>query len=206
MTVEFPDTDHKRGESIILDMTTFEEETLAKVYAGLKAAGIYNQDAIDAVNQIQGQGILFRENVKKEDFYTTVTEERASHSKLGYDATHDAEHGLEHLVHLAQIYFARGQLAKGNAMLLAIEDFARNNPRPKINPMQEDDRENIPNAVCNANKVALDDRGDELVRLALHYQCARAIDRIFRVLSSNKLLDHEVDAQLSVLYVSQLRI
>lgn len=39
----------------------FDEQTLTKVYAGLEAAGITGQDAIDAVNQMQNEGILFRE-------------------------------------------------------------------------------------------------------------------------------------------------
>lgn len=38
-----------------------DEQTLTKVYAGLEAAGITGQDAIDAVNQMQNEGILFRE-------------------------------------------------------------------------------------------------------------------------------------------------
>jgi hypothetical protein len=40
---------------------TFDEDTLPKVYAGLRAAGITGQQAVDAVNQMQNQGILFRE-------------------------------------------------------------------------------------------------------------------------------------------------
>ena len=138
MTVELPDTDQNRGEGVILDMTTHDEKTLAKVYAGLKAAGIYNQDAIDAVNQIQNHGILFREGVKKADFFNTITTERKQQRGHGYDEAHDDREGLNHLVHLAQAYFARGKLIEGNAMLLAIEDYIRRNPRPRVNPMQED--------------------------------------------------------------------
>ena len=42
-----------------------DENTLRKVYEGLLAAGIFGQQAVDAVNQIQNQGILFRENKPK---------------------------------------------------------------------------------------------------------------------------------------------
>ncbi len=42
-----------------------DENTLRKVYEGLLAAGIFGQQAVDAVNQMTNQGILFRENVPK---------------------------------------------------------------------------------------------------------------------------------------------
>ena len=42
-----------------------DENTLRKVYEGLLAAGIFGQQAVDAVNQMQNQGILFRENKPK---------------------------------------------------------------------------------------------------------------------------------------------
>lgn len=48
----------KRPERVV----THSEDTLFKVYAGLAAAGISGQQAIDAVNQMQNQGILFRED------------------------------------------------------------------------------------------------------------------------------------------------
>lgn len=37
------------------------DTTLAKVYFGLANAGVTGQQAIDAVNQMQNEGILFRE-------------------------------------------------------------------------------------------------------------------------------------------------
>lgn len=40
------------------------EETLVKVYKGLLEAGVYGQQALDVVNSLQNQGILFRESVK----------------------------------------------------------------------------------------------------------------------------------------------
>lgn len=43
----------------------YDENTLRKVYEGLLAAGVYGQQAVDAVNQMQNQGILFRENKPK---------------------------------------------------------------------------------------------------------------------------------------------
>lgn len=43
----------------------YDEDTLKKVYEGLLAAGIFGQQAVDAVNQMQNQGILFRESPKK---------------------------------------------------------------------------------------------------------------------------------------------
>lgn len=45
------------------DNTYYDEDTLNKVYRGLNAAGIFSQQAVDAVNQIQNQGILFRERL-----------------------------------------------------------------------------------------------------------------------------------------------
>lgn len=45
------------------DVTTFDEDTLEKVYAGLNAAGVFGQQSVDAVNQIQNRGILFRERL-----------------------------------------------------------------------------------------------------------------------------------------------
>ncbi len=42
-----------------------DENTLRKVYEGLLAAGIFGQQAVDVVKQIQNQGILFRENKPK---------------------------------------------------------------------------------------------------------------------------------------------
>lgn len=43
-----------------------DDSTLAKVYFGLAQAGITGQLAIDAVNQMQNEGILFREREKDE--------------------------------------------------------------------------------------------------------------------------------------------
>ena len=48
-----------RGKAIV--RVSYDEQTLFKVYAGLAAAGIRGQLAIDAVNQMGNQGILFRE-------------------------------------------------------------------------------------------------------------------------------------------------
>lgn len=39
----------------------YDDETLFKVYEGLAAAGVVNQQAVEAVNQMQNAGILFRE-------------------------------------------------------------------------------------------------------------------------------------------------
>lgn len=39
-----------------------DEETMQKVWAGLRAAGLDDTQLIDAVNQMQNQGILFRES------------------------------------------------------------------------------------------------------------------------------------------------
>ena len=44
--------------------TTHNEQTLRKVYLGLAAAGIRSQRAIDAVTQMQNQGILFCEKTE----------------------------------------------------------------------------------------------------------------------------------------------
>ena len=38
-----------------------DEDTLTKVYVGLESAGVTGQQAVDAVNQMQNKGILFRE-------------------------------------------------------------------------------------------------------------------------------------------------
>lgn len=38
-----------------------DEKTLRKVYMGLAAAGVTGQTATDAVNEMQNQGVLFRE-------------------------------------------------------------------------------------------------------------------------------------------------
>ena len=40
-----------------------DEDTLQKVYAALEKAGITEQQAIDAVNQMLDLGILFRERI-----------------------------------------------------------------------------------------------------------------------------------------------
>lgn len=42
-----------------------DENTLRKVYEGLLKAGIFGQQAVDVVNEIQNQGILFCENKPK---------------------------------------------------------------------------------------------------------------------------------------------
>lgn len=42
-----------------------DENTLRKVYEGLLKAGIYGQQAVDVVSEIQNQGILFRERNPK---------------------------------------------------------------------------------------------------------------------------------------------
>ena len=42
-----------------------DENTLRKVYEGLLKAGIFGQQAVDAVSEMQNQGILFRENKPK---------------------------------------------------------------------------------------------------------------------------------------------
>lgn len=42
-----------------------DENTLKKVYEGLLAAGIFGQKAVDAVSEMQNQGILFRERKPK---------------------------------------------------------------------------------------------------------------------------------------------
>ena len=39
----------------------YDENTLRKVYMGLAAAGVIGQTATDAVNEMQNQGVLFRE-------------------------------------------------------------------------------------------------------------------------------------------------
>lgn len=43
----------------------YDENTLRKVYEGLLKAGIFGQQAVDAVSEMQNQGILFRENKPK---------------------------------------------------------------------------------------------------------------------------------------------
>lgn len=47
----------------MIDSTQYDEDTLYKVYTGLEMAGVSGQQAIDAVNQIQNQGVLFRERL-----------------------------------------------------------------------------------------------------------------------------------------------
>lgn len=42
-----------------------DENTLRKVYEGLLKAGIFGQQAVDVVSEIQNQGILFRERKPK---------------------------------------------------------------------------------------------------------------------------------------------
>lgn len=42
-----------------------DENTLRKVYEGLLKAGIFGQQAVDAVSEMQNQGILFRERKPK---------------------------------------------------------------------------------------------------------------------------------------------
>ena len=51
------------GIELIPDVTGHREATLSKVYAGLNAAGVTGQQAIDAVTMMQNQGILFREKL-----------------------------------------------------------------------------------------------------------------------------------------------
>lgn len=49
------------------DEGIYDEDTLRKVYAGLEAAGVTGQQAIDAVNQMLNEGILFRERAPESD-------------------------------------------------------------------------------------------------------------------------------------------
>lgn len=46
----------------IHDVTSFNENTLSKVLAGLRAANISDEAATDAILEMQNRGILFREN------------------------------------------------------------------------------------------------------------------------------------------------
>ena len=43
------------------DYTYYDENTLTKVYRGLTDAGLSLPQAVSAVNEMQNQGILFRE-------------------------------------------------------------------------------------------------------------------------------------------------
>jgi hypothetical protein len=52
---------HLEATNSVSVATTYDEQTLRKVYLGLAAAGIRSQLALDAVAQLQNQGILFRE-------------------------------------------------------------------------------------------------------------------------------------------------
>ncbi len=51
------------------DRTVYDDTTLERVYRGLAAAGIELRQAVDVVNQIQNQGILFRQS--PDDDYDT---------------------------------------------------------------------------------------------------------------------------------------
>lgn len=42
----------------------YDENTLTKIYRGLEAAGVTGQQAIDAVFQMQNEGVLFREQLR----------------------------------------------------------------------------------------------------------------------------------------------
>lgn len=53
-----------RGKAVT--RVSHNEQTLFKVYAGLAAAGVRGQLAIDAVEQMGKQGVLFREEVTDE--------------------------------------------------------------------------------------------------------------------------------------------
>jgi len=59
----------------------FDEDTLKKVYEGLLAAGVFGQQAVDAVNQIQNRGILFREKQPKRRGRPPKTGEKSKDEK-----------------------------------------------------------------------------------------------------------------------------
>lgn len=44
---------------------THNQDTMSKVYSSLARAGLSHQQLIDVVNDMQNQGILFREGIKK---------------------------------------------------------------------------------------------------------------------------------------------
>lgn len=45
--------------------THYGEETLSKVYEGLRAAGLSSGQCVNAVDAMQNRGILFRERIKQ---------------------------------------------------------------------------------------------------------------------------------------------
>lgn len=73
---------------------------------------------------------------------TEIDAARASHAERGYDAAHDAEHGLDHLHRLAEHYALRrthASVVKAVSLLLAAADLrsAQGAGAPSPRPEQE---------------------------------------------------------------------
>lgn len=62
-----------RGKRV--ERVSHTEDTLVEVYFGLAAAGVTGQQAIDAVNQMQNRGILFRVRDETPDRFAGIPDE-----------------------------------------------------------------------------------------------------------------------------------
>lgn len=65
-------------------------------------------------------------------FNQAVMIERGRQAAKGYDASHDDQHGLDHLLMWSQRYAARGEHVKAQALVQAAREYlTRNTPKPK---------------------------------------------------------------------------
>lgn len=53
----------EQADNVITDVTVYDENTLTKVRKGLAKCGLDEQGITDAINEVQNQGVLFREGV-----------------------------------------------------------------------------------------------------------------------------------------------
>lgn len=56
----------ERADNVITDVTVYDENTLTKVRKGLAKCGLDEQGITDAINEVQNQGVLFREGAPEE--------------------------------------------------------------------------------------------------------------------------------------------
>lgn len=121
-----------RDRGKVPDRTSFSEDTIFKVYKGLELAGFKGAVAMDIVNQIQNQGILFRERteetvvssleipVASPELLIEVMTERARQIDLGYTLEHDKAKGPYHLLGVVVELLRRKEQVKALATLMAL--------------------------------------------------------------------------------------
>ena len=121
-----------RDRGKVPERTRHSEDTLDKVYFGLASAGITGQLAIDAVNAMQNEGILFRERAEEiisnsyevpmatPELLQAVLAERERQIQLGYTLEHDKASGPYHLLGVVVELLRKKEQVKALATLMAL--------------------------------------------------------------------------------------